>query len=32
MALSEMTIRHARVSGKDYTLADDDGLILHVTA
>ncbi|MFV3382645.1 tyrosine-type recombinase/integrase [Pseudomonas sp. NY15354] len=32
MALSEMTIRHARVTGKDYTLADNDGLILHVTA
>ncbi|MCE1055460.1 tyrosine-type recombinase/integrase [Pseudomonas putida] len=32
MALSEMTIRHARVTGKDYTLADSDGLILHVTA
>ena len=32
MALSEMAIRHARVTGKDYTLADNDGLILHVTA
>ncbi|WP_409315197.1 tyrosine-type recombinase/integrase [Pseudomonas putida] len=32
MALSEMAIRHARVTGKDYTLADHDGLILHVTA
>jgi integrase len=32
MALSEMAIRHARVIGKDYTLADNDGLILHVTA
>ncbi|MNJ28681.1 putative prophage CPS-53 integrase [compost metagenome] len=27
-----MAIRHARVTGKDYTLADIDGLILHVTA
>lgn len=32
MALSEMAIRHARVTGKDYTLADSDGLILHITA
>lgn len=32
MALSEMAIRHARVTGKNYTLADNDGLILHVTA
>jgi len=32
MALSEMAIRHARVTGKDYTLADGDGLILHITA
>ena len=32
MALSEMAIRHARVTGKDYTLVDSDGLILHITA
>ncbi|MEE1926537.1 integrase arm-type DNA-binding domain-containing protein [Pseudomonas sp. 148P] len=32
MALSEMAIRHARVTGKDYTLADSDGLFLNVTA
>lgn len=32
MALSEMAIRHARVTGKDYTLADSDGLFLGVTA
>lgn len=32
MALSEMAIRHARVTGKDYTLADSDDLFLNVTA
>ncbi|MBT2298116.1 Arm DNA-binding domain-containing protein [Pseudomonas proteolytica] len=32
MALSEMSIRHARVTGSDYTLCDSDGLTLNVTA
>lgn len=32
MARSEIAISHARVTGKDYTLADNDRLILHVTA
>lgn len=32
MALSEMSIRHARVTGIDYTLGDSDGLTLNVTA
>ncbi|MGQ7859797.1 tyrosine-type recombinase/integrase [Pseudomonas sp. 32A] len=32
MALSEMSIRHARVTGSDYTLGDSDGLTLNVTA
>ena len=32
MALSEMPIRHARVTGSDYTLGDSDGLTLNVTA
>jgi hypothetical protein len=26
MALSEMSIRHARITGIDYTLGDSDGL------
>lgn len=32
MALSEMAIRHARITGNDYTLGDTDGLALNVTA
>lgn len=32
MALSEMAVRHARISGNDYTLGDSDGLTLNVTA
>ncbi len=32
MALTEMAIRHARVTAKEYTLADSDGLFLNVTA
>lgn len=32
MALSEMTVRHARITGNDYTLGGMDGLALHVTA
>lgn len=32
MALTEMAIRHARATGRDYTLADIDGLFLNVTA
>jgi len=32
MALSEMAIRHARAAGREYTLADIDGLFLNVTA
>lgn len=32
MALSEMSIRHARITGIDYTLGDSDGLTLNVTA
>ncbi|MFL6531883.1 MAG: tyrosine-type recombinase/integrase, partial [Pseudomonas sp.] len=32
MALSEMTVRHARITGTDYTLGDSDGLTLNVTA
>lgn len=32
MALSEMTVRHARITGNDYTLGDSDGLTLNVTA
>ncbi|WP_447792096.1 tyrosine-type recombinase/integrase [Pseudomonas farris] len=31
MALSEMSIRHARITGNDYTLGDSDGLTLNVT-
>lgn len=32
MALTEMAIRHARITAKEYTLADSDGLFLNVTA
>ncbi|WP_024780670.1 tyrosine-type recombinase/integrase [Pseudomonas corrugata] len=32
MALSEMAIRHARITGNDYTLGDSDGLTLNVAA
>lgn len=32
MALSEITVRHARITGNDYTLGDSDGLTLNVTA
>jgi len=32
MALSEMSIRHARITGIDYTLDDSGGLTLNVTA
>lgn len=32
MALSEMAVRHARVTGNDYTLGDSDGLTLNVAA
>ena len=32
MALTEMAIRHARVTAKEFTLADSDGLFLNVTA
>ncbi|UZD97630.1 tyrosine-type recombinase/integrase [Pseudomonas corrugata] len=32
MALSEMTVRHARITGNDYTLGDSEGLTLNVTA
>jgi len=32
MALSEMAVRHARITGDDYTLGDSDGLTLNVTA
>ncbi|NCE93984.1 integrase arm-type DNA-binding domain-containing protein [Pseudomonas sp. L13] len=32
MALSEMAVRHARITGNDYTLGDSDGLTLNVTA
>ena len=31
MPLSEFTIRHARITGKNYTLCDFDGLSLWVT-
>jgi len=31
MALSEMAVRHARITGNDYTLGDTDGLALNVT-
>ncbi|BAV75863.1 phage-related integrase [Pseudomonas chlororaphis subsp. aurantiaca] len=30
MALSEMSIRHARITGIDYTLGDSDGLTLRI--
>lgn len=32
MALSDMTVRQARITGNDYTLGDTDGLALIVTA
>ncbi|WP_055128003.1 tyrosine-type recombinase/integrase [Pseudomonas mediterranea] len=32
MALSETAVRHARITGNDYTLGDTDGLALNVTA
>lgn len=32
MALSDMTVRHARITGNDYTLGDSDGLALNVTS
>jgi hypothetical protein len=32
MALSEMSIRHARITGIDYTFGDSGGLTLNVTA
>ncbi len=32
MALSEMAVRHARITGDDYTLGDSDGLTLNVAA
>ncbi|QJI37024.1 tyrosine-type recombinase/integrase [Pseudomonas sp. ADAK13] len=32
MTLSDMTVRHARITGNDYTLGDTDGLALNVTA
>ncbi|MGF6400333.1 hypothetical protein ABH905_003999 [Pseudomonas frederiksbergensis] len=32
MALSEMSIRHAQITGIDYMLGDSDGLTLNVTA
>ena len=32
MALSDTTVRQARISGNDYTLGDTDGLSLNVTA
>lgn len=32
MALSETTVRHARITGNDYTLGDTGGLALNVTA
>ncbi len=31
MALSDMAIRNARATAKEYTLADSDGLFLSVT-
>lgn len=30
MALTDMTVRQAKTTGKDYTLGDLDGLSLHV--
>lgn len=32
MALSEMAIRHARITGKNYILADSDGVFLNITS
>ena len=32
MALSDPAVRHARATGKEYTLADFDGLSLFVAA
>ena len=32
MALSDTTVRQARITGNDYTLGDTDGLALNVTA
>ena len=32
MALSEMSIRHAQITGIDYMLGDSEGLTLNVTA
>ena len=32
MALSDTTVRPARITGNDYTLGDTDGLALNVTA
>jgi hypothetical protein len=31
MALSEMPVRHARITDDDYTLGDSDGLTLNVS-
>jgi len=32
MALSDTTVRQARITGNDYALGDTDGLALNVTA
>jgi len=32
MALSDTTVRQARITGNDYTIGDTDGLALNVTA
>jgi len=32
MALSDTTVRRARITGNDYSLGDTDGLLLNVTA
>lgn len=32
MALSDTTVRQARITGNDYSLGDTDGLALNVTA
>lgn len=32
MALSDTTVRQARITGNDYTMGDTDGLALNVTA
>ncbi len=32
MALSDTTVRQARITGNDYSLGDKDGLALNVTA